>query len=166
MHRQGKCRICIQVVTVDRQGFLALYRAVDAALVATKRVSTDPLVVLRQCGPDAYAIATDHAVSIWRIRRELPYNVFRGGHTAAVLSLYACSGGLVRFCCAQSHHCAAVCNRQYACGWWNTALFACCLSLHSTWYSRSIQGAVSMMGSLSDDYNFFSTFAIVLRRDE
>lgn len=87
------------MITIDRQGFFALYRAADAALVATKRVSTNPLVGLQQCGPDVYAIATDHAVSIWRIRRELPYNVFRGGHTAAVISLYACSGGLVCFLC-------------------------------------------------------------------
>jgi hypothetical protein len=85
------------VLTIDRQGFLSLYRTTDAALLATKRVSNETLLTLQQCGPDVYAIATARTVTIWRIRRELPYNVFRGGHTAAVISLYACSGGLVCF---------------------------------------------------------------------
>lgn len=93
--RQG-CA-CFQVITTDRQGFFSLYRAADTALLATKRVSTETLVTLQQCAPDVYAIATARAVSVWRIRRELPYNVFRGGHSAAVISLYACSGGLVCF---------------------------------------------------------------------
>lgn len=95
--RVGYAPDALQVITIDKQGFFALYRASDTALLATKRVCTENLVALRQCGPDVYAIATDRAVTIWRIRRELPYNVFRGGHSAAVISLYACSGGLVCF---------------------------------------------------------------------
>jgi hypothetical protein len=85
----------LQVLTTDQQGFLSLYRAADCTLLATKRVATEPLVGLQQCAQDVYAIATASSVSIWRVRRELPYNVIRGGHTAAVIGLYACSGGLV-----------------------------------------------------------------------
>jgi hypothetical protein len=32
-------------------------------------------------------------MSVWRVDHDLDYNVLRGGHTRAVVALYACSGG-------------------------------------------------------------------------
>lgn len=90
------CAAAAQVVTVDRQGFLALFRAADAAMLATKRVCREAAVALVGAAADALAVGTAAGAAFWRIRRDLPYNVFRGGHRGPVVALYACSGGLVR----------------------------------------------------------------------
>ncbi len=43
-----------------------------------------------------YAVMTEHDLSVWHLNHELDYNLLRGGHTRAVISLYACAGGSVR----------------------------------------------------------------------
>jgi hypothetical protein len=40
-----------------------------------------------------YAVATEREVTIWQVQHELAYNILRGGHDKAVISLYACAGG-------------------------------------------------------------------------
>lgn len=43
----------------------------------------------RQC----YAVSTAREVTVWRVQHDLEYNILRGGHEKAVISLYACAGG-------------------------------------------------------------------------
>lgn len=94
--RHRVAAVGVQVVTVDRQGFVALHRAADAAMLATRRVCRGAAVALVGAAPGALAVATAAGAAFWRVRRELPYNVLRGGHSGPVVALYTCSGGLVR----------------------------------------------------------------------
>eukprot|EP00892_Ulva_mutabilis_P008798 jgi/Ulvmu1/6290/UM281_0003.1 len=82
------------VVTGDRQGHLALFRPADGAMLATKRLRAEPLLALAAAAPDTLAVGAASGAAFWRIQRELPYNVVRGGHSGPVIGLYACSGGL------------------------------------------------------------------------
>ncbi|GIL56264.1 hypothetical protein Vafri_11611 [Volvox africanus] len=45
-------------------------------------------------GRQLYAITTTRELGLWIIDHELDYNIARGGHEKAVISLYTCSGGV------------------------------------------------------------------------
>lgn len=38
-------------------------------------------------------MSTVREVTLWRVQHDLEYNILRGGHEKAVISLYACAGG-------------------------------------------------------------------------
>lgn len=66
-------------------------------MLASKRVSTLDTVGLQQvAATDVYMVVSTHDVAFWRINRDVDYNVVRAGHSGAVVSLYTCTGGLVR----------------------------------------------------------------------
>jgi hypothetical protein len=97
-----EARHAVQAVTVDRAGFLALHAATSGEMLASKRVSTQPVVGLLHAPaaaaqPGLYAVVAEDRVTLWRVERDVEYNVVRGGHAGAVVALYACSDGLVRF---------------------------------------------------------------------
>ncbi|KAG2447723.1 hypothetical protein HYH02_007183 [Chlamydomonas schloesseri] len=52
------------------------------------------LSVTAVLGRQLYAVTTARELSLWLIEHELEYNVARGGHEKAVISLYSCSGGV------------------------------------------------------------------------
>ena len=86
-----------QVVAIDKLGYLAFFAVANGCMLASKRISTEPLVALHRCfASGTLAAVSEGGVALWRIERDVQYNVFRGGHTGPVVSLYACSGGLVR----------------------------------------------------------------------
>ncbi|GFR51000.1 hypothetical protein Agub_g13326, partial [Astrephomene gubernaculifera] len=45
-------------------------------------------------GRQVYAVVTARDLGLWLIEHELEYNIARGGHEKAVISLYSCSGGV------------------------------------------------------------------------
>jgi hypothetical protein len=86
----------LQVITGDQCGVLAVHAAEDGGLLATKSVSTKPVIAVQQCGhTDMYVVATSHGVAFWRLQRDLAYEVVCCSHTGPVVSIYACTGGLV-----------------------------------------------------------------------
>ena len=87
---------------MDRQGFLAIFRPTGGAMLATKRLAREPLLAVAAAAPHTLVIGAAAGATFWRVRRELPYNVVRGGHSGPVVGLYACSGGLVRSHCRDS----------------------------------------------------------------
>jgi hypothetical protein len=73
-----------------------VHAAEDGALLATKSISTKPVIAVQQCGhTDMYAVATSQGVALLRLQRDLVYEGVGGSHNGPVVSIYACTGGLV-----------------------------------------------------------------------
>lgn len=87
-----------EVVAVDFKGLMSIFSVRTGALFATKNLfpgSADQRVVsLINVNRQQYAVTRETDVSLWEINHNLDYNILRGGHEKAVISFYACSGGV------------------------------------------------------------------------
>ncbi|GMH37101.1 hypothetical protein BSKO_04974 [Bryopsis sp. KO-2023] len=83
-----------QVITTDMLGYLAIYCLKKETMLATKRLTTKPILSIHHReATDDYVVILEGEIQVWRIERDVGYNVLRGGHTGPVVSLYTCSGG-------------------------------------------------------------------------
>ncbi|PNH10255.1 Outer row dynein assembly protein 16 [Tetrabaena socialis] len=103
-----------EVLAGDAQGVLSIYSVLTGRLMVTKLLTQQPsgaggaprrgatpgggassvLSITAVLGRQLYAVMTAHDLGLWQIEHELDYNVARGGHEKAVISLYSCSGGV------------------------------------------------------------------------
>lgn len=85
-----------KVITTDLLGFMAIYCLKRERMLASKQLTAKPIVSIhhREQHRD-YIIILDSLIQVWRIDRDVGYNVIRGGHTGPVTALYTCSGGQV-----------------------------------------------------------------------
>ncbi|EFJ40323.1 hypothetical protein VOLCADRAFT_99881 [Volvox carteri f. nagariensis] len=65
-----------------------------ASTAASGGSSSSIQSVVSVLGRQLYAVTTARELGLWIIDHELDYNVARGGHEKAVISLYTCSGGV------------------------------------------------------------------------
>ncbi|KAL6753225.1 WD40-repeat-containing domain protein [Haematococcus lacustris] len=83
-----------ELLVGDRQGTLAIFSVRSGLLLATKSLGPAAIQhISALAARGMYAVVTDTELSVWRLEHELDYSVLRGGHTRAVISLYACAGG-------------------------------------------------------------------------
>ena len=87
----------VQVLTTDHHGYLAIYCLEKGRMIASKRLSQEPIIsiIFRPESQD-YLIATHGKIQCWRVCRDVGYNLLRGGHKGPIISMFTCSGGLVR----------------------------------------------------------------------
>lgn len=65
-------------------------------MLATKQVTGSPIVGFHlRHKHDDLIVVIESGITVWKINRDVHYNVVRGGHTGPVISLYTCSGGKV-----------------------------------------------------------------------
>lgn len=86
-----------EVLAVDLKGRLSIFSVRSGALFATKALlspSSPPAVSIHRIQRQRYAVTTANDVTVWEVNHELDYNILRGGHEKAVISLYACTGGV------------------------------------------------------------------------
>ena len=98
--RTGRLMVTKQLVAPPG-GAAASRRGVNAHASAASGSGTGSgpsgiLSVTAVLGRQLYAVTTARELSLWLIEHELEYNVARGGHDKALISLYSCSGGVVR----------------------------------------------------------------------
>ncbi|GAX81159.1 hypothetical protein CEUSTIGMA_g8592.t1 [Chlamydomonas eustigma] len=83
-----------EVLAVDVLGYLSIFSTKTGFLFATKRLCKEPILsIAHALGRQRYVVSTAREVTFWEVNHELEYNVLRGGHDKAIVSLYACSGG-------------------------------------------------------------------------
>ncbi|GFH30743.1 outer row dynein assembly protein 16, partial [Haematococcus lacustris] len=83
-----------ELLVGDRQGTLAIFSVRSGLLLATKSLGPAAIQhISALAARGMYAVVTDTELSVWRLEHQLDYGVLRGGHTRAVISLYACAGG-------------------------------------------------------------------------
>ncbi|PNW82472.1 hypothetical protein CHLRE_06g280350v5 [Chlamydomonas reinhardtii] len=96
--RTGRLMVTKQLVAPPG-GAAASRRGVNAHASAASGSGTGSgpsgiLSVTAVLGRQLYAVTTARELSLWLIEHELEYNVARGGHDKALISLYSCSGGV------------------------------------------------------------------------
>ena len=87
-----------EVVAVDSQGLMSIFSIKTGSLFATKNLFPGPsiqkVVSILKVKRQQFAVTRETDVTLWEINHSLDYNILRGGHEKAVVSLYACSGGV------------------------------------------------------------------------
>lgn len=100
-----------EVLACDTGGTLSIFSVRTGRLMATKRLvpgqhprtmaaagagaTSQPhhiQAITKVLGRQLYAVLTGREYTLWQIEHELEYNMARGGHEKAVISLHACSG--------------------------------------------------------------------------
>lgn len=81
-----------QVLVTDDHGGVAIYQMDSGDLVATKQLTDDFIVSIRQCLDNScYAVVTATGLHVWQLTRNAMYGMLRGGHSKPIITIHACS---------------------------------------------------------------------------